>query len=416
MLAARASAARSAFRIARNFATVVDTAGVKVAAADNGEAASSVTLLVKAGSRFQNKPGVAHALQNFAFRSTAKRSALGTIRESELYGGVLSSNLSREYLALTTEFLRGDESYFVDVLSSFVIDAKFTRHELAEYVAPVCEAESLAAAANPETRAIELAHALAFRSGLGASLFSSANDHVDAEAVRAFASAAFTKDSVAVLGTGISQETLTRLLEPAFSKLPASTGVAATSSAYFGGETRIEAHGGPQTVFVGFGVPGAPSPALSVLAAHLSSAPSIKWSEAASPVPVNAKAVLFSYSDAALFGFLVTGETAEEVKTAGKAAVAALKAGVKAEDVKRAVAKAKFAAASAADGRTGLVSSFGAKILAGAPASVGSTISALEQVDASALSNVTSTLLKSKPTFVAVGETSALPHADELGL
>lgn len=75
------------------------------------------------------------------------------------------------------------------------------------------------------------------------------------------------------------------------------------------------------------------------------------------------------------------------------------------------------------------------QILAGAPASVSSTISALEQVDASAISNVsfrpnfdmllwsynidqqvTSTLLKSKPTFVAVGNTQALPHADELGL
>ena len=55
-------------RAARTFATVVDTAGVKVAAADSGEATSSVTFLVKAGSRYQNKPGVAHALQNFAFK------------------------------------------------------------------------------------------------------------------------------------------------------------------------------------------------------------------------------------------------------------------------------------------------------------------------------------------------------------
>jgi hypothetical protein len=42
-------------------------------------------------------------------QSTGKRSALGTIREAELYGGVLSSSLSREHLALTAEFLRGDE-------------------------------------------------------------------------------------------------------------------------------------------------------------------------------------------------------------------------------------------------------------------------------------------------------------------
>ena len=68
MLAARASAARSASRIVRNFATVVDTAGVKVAAVDNGESTSAVTFLVNAGSRYQNKPGVAHVLQNFAFK------------------------------------------------------------------------------------------------------------------------------------------------------------------------------------------------------------------------------------------------------------------------------------------------------------------------------------------------------------
>ena len=44
-----------------------------------------------------------------SLQSTGKRSALGTIREAELYGGVLSSSLSREHLAITAEFLRGDE-------------------------------------------------------------------------------------------------------------------------------------------------------------------------------------------------------------------------------------------------------------------------------------------------------------------
>ena len=73
MLAARASAVRSASRVARTFASVVDTAGVKVAAVDNGEATSSVTFLIKAGSRFESKPGVAHALQNFAFKVCDKK-------------------------------------------------------------------------------------------------------------------------------------------------------------------------------------------------------------------------------------------------------------------------------------------------------------------------------------------------------
>lgn len=68
MLAARASAARNVQRIARSFATVVDVAGVKVASVDHGQPTSTVTVLVNAGSRFQPKAGVAHALKSFAFK------------------------------------------------------------------------------------------------------------------------------------------------------------------------------------------------------------------------------------------------------------------------------------------------------------------------------------------------------------
>ena len=68
MLAARASTARNAQRLARSFATVVDTTGVKVAAVDYNQPTASVTVLVKAGSRFEPKNGVAHALKNFAFK------------------------------------------------------------------------------------------------------------------------------------------------------------------------------------------------------------------------------------------------------------------------------------------------------------------------------------------------------------
>jgi hypothetical protein len=44
-----------------------------------------------------------------SLQSTASGSALKTIRETELYGGVLSAALSREHLFLTADFLRGDE-------------------------------------------------------------------------------------------------------------------------------------------------------------------------------------------------------------------------------------------------------------------------------------------------------------------
>lgn len=67
MLASRASTAK---RLARSFATVVDSkaAGIKVAAIDNGQPTTAVTFLVKAGSRHEPSPGLAHALKNFAFK------------------------------------------------------------------------------------------------------------------------------------------------------------------------------------------------------------------------------------------------------------------------------------------------------------------------------------------------------------
>jgi ubiquinol-cytochrome c reductase core subunit 2 len=74
MLASKVStAARHTSRLARTFATVVDSAGVKVAAVDNGQPTSAVTFLVKAGTRFENKPGVAHALKNFAYKVTCSQ-------------------------------------------------------------------------------------------------------------------------------------------------------------------------------------------------------------------------------------------------------------------------------------------------------------------------------------------------------
>lgn len=205
----------------------------------------------------------------------------------------------------------------------------------------------------------------------------------------------------------------------------------------------MQAHGGLQTVFIGFGAAGAPAPELAALSAYLSPTPSVKWSQgtspitAASPKGTTVEVVYLPYSDASLFGFLVQGPTGAAVKEAGVAAVAALKTatnGLKAEDLKKAVAKAKFAAASAVDSREGLVSVLGSKVLAGSESSLDSTLASLDKVSESGFAKVcpsqhafcnrslnlfyqtTSTLVKAKPVFVAVGDLATLPYSNDLGL
>jgi ubiquinol-cytochrome c reductase core subunit 2 len=216
---------------------------------------------------------------------------------------------------------------------------------------------------------------MAFRTGLGSSLFAPAHYSMTADDVQSFAKSAFTKGNVAVLGTGIDQSALTHLVEQSVGSVSVSpAAVSSPTSKYFGGENRVAGHEGPQTVFIGFGTAGTPSAELAVLAAHLSPQPSIKWSKGLSPISsaisegTSVQAIYLPYSDATLVGLLVQGQTAADVKEAGKAAVQALKgaattSGMSAEALKKAIVKAKFAAASAVDTREGLISVLGTKVM-----------------------------------------------------
>jgi len=412
---------RTTMRAVRSFATAVEAGGLKVAAVDHGQPTAAVTLLVKAGSRYETQQGAAHLLKNFAFKATARGSALRTARESELYGGVLSSTLTREHLAISAEFLRGDEPYFVELLSSVLTSPEFLPHELTEAVLPTAVAESTAALSDPATHALELAHAIAFRSsGLGSSLFAAHPSSKSLDAVKALAASAFTKGNVAVIGTGIDPAKLSQLVEKHLASLPSGGAASAGGSTqYFGGESRVAAYGGGQAVFVGFGAPGA-SPELAVLQAYLDTTPAIKWTAGTSPLAgTGASPVYVPYSDAALFGVLVRTGSAAEATEGIKAAVAALKkvaSGLSAEDAKKAVAKAKFAAASAVEGREGLVAAVAPQVFGAPKSDLAAVHAALDKVSHSSVAKTLSSLVKAKPTYVAIGDIHALPYADELGL
>jgi len=257
----------------------------------------------------------------------------------------------------------------VDLVTSFITSAKFARHEYEEYVVPVIESESNVAASDHTTHALEYAHTLAFRSGLGSSLFANPHHAVTVEDIKSFATSVFSKGNIAVLGTGIDQATLSKLVDKALSSAPSAAAPSSSPSTYFGGGTRVDSGSGPQTIFIGYGVVGPSEPAIAALSAYLSPAPALKWSKGLSPLSemplgTSIQSVYLPYSDATLFGLLVQGATTAGVKEAGKLAVKALKeaGGVKADDLKKALAKAKFAAASSIDSRDGIINLLGPKV------------------------------------------------------
>lgn len=254
-------------------------------------------------------------------------------------------------------------------MSSVATSTKFNAYEFSESVSGAIQAESLAAASNPGVQAIELAHATAFRNGLGSPIFTPSHSGVTVEDIKSFAASAFSKGNVAVLGTGIDGDVLAKLVQKNLSGLTSVTPSPAPATHYFGGETRVEGQSIP-TIFIGYGTT-APTAALSVFASLLDPTPSLKWTTGSSPLSnlpggASAQVVYLPYTDAALFGVVVQAPTAEAVREAGKSVVKALKAvasgSVKDEEVKKAVAKAKFAAASTIESRDGLVSTFGPQV------------------------------------------------------
>jgi ubiquinol-cytochrome c reductase core subunit 2 len=233
--------------------------------------------------------------------------------------------------------------------------------------------EAVQAGANPATVALETAHRLAFRTGLGNGLFAPSHAPVNVHDIKQYADSVLVPGNVAFLSTGLEADALARLVGDKFEEASLGKNIAApTSNAtkYYGGETRVPGTGAP-TAFIGFGHTGGASPALAALAAHLQPSPAVKWGTGLSPLSSNlpsnaaAHAMYLPYSDAGLFGFLVQGGTEGAVGDAAKAAVNVLKqaaSGLEKDAGIRAVAQAKFAAASAIDSRNGYTAVLGPKV------------------------------------------------------
>lgn len=233
---------------------------------------------------------------------------------------------------------------------------------------------------DPTVFAFDVAHQLAFRKGLGNSLFASPHTAVPHSDVVSFANASFAKHSdIAVVADGVSADALSGLVSEFF--IPKTRSAADTlptasvgSTQYYGGEVRVPvtAHGGLETGHLLIGFKGGPriAPEYTVLQHLLGGKSSIKWNKGTSPLgqleapSTSAQAFNLPYGDAGLFGIFVTAPTAEVENVASKA-VAELKKAAKGADgaeVKKAIAQAKFAAAAAVEDFSERVEALGTQV------------------------------------------------------
>jgi len=417
-----------------------DAAGVKFASRDLPGPTTTLTVVAKAGTRYQILPGYSDALEKFAFKSTFKRSALRITRESELLGGELDAYHTRENLVLRCKFLRDDLPYFTELLGEVISKTKYTAHEMNEEVIHVVKLAHKSLLASPLSMALNSAHGIAFHRGLGTPLYPTSTTpmtkYLDADTIAAFSEAAYAKGNIAVVANGANHSEFAKWVGEFFTETSngsADIKLSSPPTKYFGGEERI-AHDSANVMVLAF--PGSSSftsgssykPEISVLAALLGGESSIKWSpgfsllsKAASDYQhAHVSTQNAAYSDAGLFYVTITGNPSHIAK-ASKNVVDTLKkiaAGeVSGEDIKKATALAKFRALEAGQTtQAGLEATGSGLIGGGKPYQIDEIGQTIEKVGQDKVKAAAKSLLDSRATVSTVGDLYQLPFAEEIGL
>lgn len=349
----------------------------KISATDSTGKISSLTVKISAGSRYASKDGLSHLLSRFNFQNTRQRSALRLTRESELLGGEFNSTFDRENIYLNANFLKEALPYYVNALADVLYKTSFRPHELPEIVAPVAKYDLSKALANPIYEANELLHSISFRNGLGKPLFYDGVEKVTLDDIKAFADKAYVKQNIEIIAKGVNQGDLARFVQDSnFNQLPEGSSLTESTAPKFyeGVESRFRSAGAS---VVGIAIPVKPTDfaTYEVLATYLS-----EVSEFADLVT---ESTLNKYNQAGLFTLFVKGSPVE-ISSSIKSIAAALKKGL---DISSAAPLTQTQIA---------LSNEGAVIPT--------------ELDVSKVKN----FKLGKFNFVALGDVSQLPYADEL--
>jgi len=273
--------------------------------------------------------------------------------------------------------------YFVEVLGDVLSSSKFVRHEFDEEVVPSVQSEYEQASTQPSTLGFDILTQTAFRHrGVGSSLFASPASPVSYSDAVSFGRQSFSKSNIAVLGSGIESSKLASLVSSNFANISSGSANSSTGSKYYGGEQRVSyaaPHGStsPRSSYGHFfmafeGAGQGKAPELAVLRALLGGESSVKWSNGSSPFSklsqthpgLTAQAFNITFSDTGLFGAYLSAPQ-ERLAAAAKDVANAIKeiaSKASEEEVKAAIARAKFEAANALDSRTGSHALVGASV------------------------------------------------------
>ena len=355
-----------------------------VSAIDGPGKVSTLTVRVHAGARHAPKDGMSHLLSRFNFMDTGDKSALRLVRESELLGGRVESSVCRQYITLRATFLKEDLPYYVNAIGNVLYKSSFKPHEFTEQVLPAAEHDLHLFRSDNVAIAKDALFNVTYRNGLGNPVYYDGVEPITLDEVKQFADKVYTRDNIEITGTNVNEADLKKFVDQSLiNSLPVGKSLKPTTAprVYYG-ESRIRRRHGQSVAGIAVPVTKEQFAQFEVLSTYLTS-PLFEQTGA-----VNSAALYKFPGEHGLFTMFVKDADAKVVSENIKSIVQKLKRGVD-------ISGAKELA------RTRLVNN----------GELSSCEVCGEELN---VDTVKDFRLGSKFNYVALGDISRLPHADEL--
>ncbi|GAA6086339.1 cytochrome b-c1 complex subunit 2, mitochondrial [Tachysurus ichikawai] len=408
--------------------------GLVIASLENYSPASRISVLVKAGSRYEphDSLGITHVLRLASGLTTKGASAFRICRGIEAVGGSLGVSTTRETMAYTVDCLRDHIDTVMEYLINVTTAPEFRPWEVSELTQRV-KVDNTIASQNPQIGLLESLHAAAYKNGLSNSLYCPEYmvGKITSDQLHAFVQNNFTSARMALVGLGVDHTVLRQVGEQ-FLNIRSGAGAVGSEALYRGGELRTQTGGSlvhSAVVSESAVARSAEAVAFGVLQHVLGAGPHVKrgsnttskLSQAiskATALPFDASAFSASYSDSGLFG-IYTISQADSTRDVIKAAVgqvgAIAQGNLAAEDLSRAKTQLKTEYLMSMETSEGLLEAIGMQALTeGTYHTPEAIIQKINAVSSSDVVNVAKKFVSGKKSMASSGHLVNTPFVDEI--
>ncbi|KDR21194.1 cytochrome b-c1 complex subunit 2, mitochondrial [Zootermopsis nevadensis] len=400
-----------------------------IASVDNNSPISTVTVLFRAGSRYEQHDslGNTHILRIAAGLTTKDSTQFGIIRNLQQIGASLSCQTDRETIAYTLHSTSDNLETGLKFLGDVASKQVFKPWELSDNI-PRLKYEL--ASLSPYAQLLDLLHRAAYRTGLGNSLF--CPDYLvgshSTESLQHYVKNLFTTNHAAVVGVGVDHGDLLCFAQNL--ALESGAGQVESASRYSGGDVRRDT--AESLAHVAVAVEGTSlkntkeALAFAVLQYALGVGSYAKWGSSASPLtravgsavgsdPFAVTAFNASYTDSGLFGFVSSspGNVARQVV---EAAVKQLRSGsLPSADIARGKAQLKAAILFNQESNSTLAEDIGTQaVLLGSVLSGPAAVSAVNSITDAEVNAAANKVKSGKLSVAAIGKLAHVPYSDQL--